>query len=331
MCGRVRSAIEQALPVFDLLSAQLGHVVETTERAALTFIGEVEAVDGAAGRVAQDADRLAGLTAEQAAEMAEITQVSRGTGVVIDQFVAFVGRRDRAVTDLVDEVRGLSDQLAVIQKIARATTTLALNAKIEASRAGEHGAGFQVVADEVRELSRQSDVAAHDIGQQIEQLAHRLDAAMHDHVEGGATGDRTENRQEALTDRLKAVARQQQELIERLGTFGERVEQAARDQVTNSVTVHGLTTSMMAEMQFQDITRQVIEHVTGSLGQLGAQFSGVADALAGRDDIEGMATELEGCLNQIKSGYVMERQRMTHADVTGASWTSDAAPSIELF
>jgi methyl-accepting chemotaxis protein len=329
----VRSAIEQALPVFDLLGAQLGHVVETTERAAITFIGGVEAVDGAAGRVAQDAGRLADLTAEQAAEMAEITQVSRGTGAVIDQFVAFVGRRDRAVIDLVAEVRGLSDQLAVIQKIARATTTLALNAKIEASRAGEHGAGFQVVADEVRELSRQSDVAARDIGQQIEQLARRLDAAVHDRVEGGAAADRTAGgtHEEMSTDRLKAVARQQQQLIERLGTFAGRVEQAARDQVTNSVTMHALTSSMMAEMQFQDITRQVIEHVTGSLGQLGAQFSGVADALADGDDVEGTATELEGCLNQIKTGYVMEKQRVTHAGVTGTTWAEDAGPAVELF
>jgi len=325
--ARVGSALEHAVPVLDLLGAQLGHVVETTEHAALSFLDEVKAVDAAAGNVASEADRLAALTAEQSAELAEIAAISRGSGEVIEQLVAFIERRDRAVIDLVDEVRGLSDHLGSIQKISRATTTLALNAKIEASRAGEHGAGFQVVADEVRELSRQSDIAARDIGDRIEQLALRLAEAMADRA---GTDDGTARSDGDLTRRLEAVAQQQRSLVERLDTFTGRVDGATRQLVANSGTVHGLTTSMMAGLQFQDVTRQVIEHVVGTLDQLGHQLGDVAGVLEGRGDVDGLG-DLEASMDRIRDGYVMDRQRQTHAEVTGAGPRAEAAPAIELF
>jgi methyl-accepting chemotaxis protein len=326
---RAGDAIEHAVPVFGLLGAQLGHVVETTEQAALSFLEQVQSVDAAAGDVAVEAGRLAELTADQAAELSDIATISRGSGEVIEQLVAFVVRRDQAVIELVAEVRGLSDHLGVIQKISRATTTLALNAKIEASRAGEHGAGFQVVADEVRELSRQSDVAARDIGQKIEQLAHRLAEAMADHA-GTDESSRGTGSDEVLTRRLEAVAAQQRALVDRLDLFTGRVDGAARQLVVNSSTVHDLTTSMMGELQFQDVTRQVIEHVVGTLDQLGATLASVAGVLAGRGDVASIA-ELEAAMDRIRDGYVMHRQRMTHAQVTGAHVQTDAAPAVELF
>ena len=328
--ARAGSALEHAVPVLGLLGAQLGQVVQTTEDAAVEFLDEVKAVDAAAGNVATEADRLARLTAEQSDELAEISAISRGSGEVIEQLVAFVLRRDQAVIDLVDEVRGLSDHLGSIQKISRATTTLALNAKIEASRAGEHGAGFQVVADEVRELSRQSDVAARDIGERIEQLALRLAEAMADHVgsdDGSGGSGRSED---VLTRRLEAVAQQQRALVERLDTFTGRVDGATRQLVVNAGTVHGLTTSMMAGLQFQDITRQVVEHVVGTLDELGRQLGDVAAVLAGRGDADGLG-ELEAAMDRIRDGYVMHRQRLTHEQATGGRVTADAAPAVELF
>jgi methyl-accepting chemotaxis protein len=336
---QARAAFQQAVPVLHVLGAQLGHVNDTTEQAAVSFLDEMQAVDGATGSVAGEAGRLAELAAEQSAGMAEITTLSRGTGQVIDQLVAFIARRDQTVIDLVAEVRGLSNHLGIIQKISRATTTLALNAKIEASRAGEHGAGFQVVADEVRDLSRQSDLAARDIGQQIQQLARRLAEAMQDQGAlhdapsdpGGPGGSRDPDA--ALTRRLQAVAHQQHDLVHRMEKFTGGVEAASQELVASAATMHSLTTSMMAGLQFQDITRQVIEHVVSSLDGLWEQFTLLASALAEQGDVAGLA-QLEASLDKIQRGYVMEKQRLTHAQVTGTALDAGAesdGPTVELF
>jgi methyl-accepting chemotaxis protein len=149
-------------------------------------------------------------------------------------------------------------------------------------------------------------------------------------VGAGAGVEGVEESEAALTARLHSVAQQQRGLVERLDDFASRVDGAAHDLVLNSGTVHGLTTNMMAELQFQDITRQMIEHVVGTLDDLGGQFTAVSGVLAGGQDAGAMA-ELEASMERIRSGYVMARQHQTHAEVTGAQFDSHGAPAIELF
>ena len=330
---RISTEIVSTVPMFALLDAQLAGAVRTTETAALTFLEELQGLDEAAGTLVEEADNMARLSAEQHAEVVQVADISRSTGEVIGQLTEYMSRRDNEIAGLVDDARGLTEFVLTIQKIAKATHMLALNARIEASRAGEHGAGFQVVADEVRNLSQQSDDAARDVGTRIESLAARLAEASRERsapADDPTTHRRPADNQPGLIDRLEAVAQMQASLVERLETFTGRVETASREMVANSATVHGLTTAAMGGLQFQDITRQVIEHVMSSLEDVGTQFSAAAEVLAGRSHIDTM-TDTRASLDSIHSRYVMEEQRLIHAELTGQGSTVSATPAIELF
>ena len=317
----VKDALERSAPVYDVLAEQLNDVIGITETAAVGFLTGMTEVDTRAGSLSRDALELSVIAERQ---QAEVVRLSRDNAAVLEELIGHVQRRDEAVVALVEEVRGLEGYVDQVRDIAKATNLLALNAKIEAARAGDLGLGFQVVADEVRMLSRQSDGAARDIGEGIAAVAQRMSEAM-----GASGGDSTAG-VNLLTGRLHEIAETQRTLSGQLEASCAELGGVVDTMAASTAELYSLTTTVVGDVQFQDMTRQVVEHVVTALGRMGEQVRALGAHLDGTtagSDLVGLGVSLDA----LRRGYVMDRQRQAHAAATGGAMATASGPSIELF
>ncbi|MCG9647516.1 methyl-accepting chemotaxis protein [Vibrio brasiliensis] len=152
----------------------------------------------------------------------------------IQNLATEVGVATEVIQELELHGNSISTILSTIQDIAEQTNLLALNAAIEAARAGEQGRGFAVVADEVRVLSQRTHASTKEIQQMIETLQNTTGKAV------GIMGDSRQLADTSVTDADSAAVSltQIQTAVERISDMATQIASAAEEQasVTSEIT-----------------------------------------------------------------------------------------------
>jgi methyl-accepting chemotaxis protein len=217
-------------------------------------------------QVAGNADRVrseSNVTDQQVREgRNEVLALSKGMGSISD-----------TVADVVTEMQSLDNAsrqigeiLGLIEEIADQTNLLALNAAIEAARAGEHGRGFAVVADEVRKLAENSASSTKQIGQLVADIQRRTSAVLertaraNSLVQNNAESARTVTQMiEAISQRVTEVA----QLVSEISVATTEQARASEELAKASEQMGAMTHEAAATMREQAVTsNQILESVS---------------------------------------------------------------------
>lgn len=266
------TSLDQSVGQMEERSAGSDTIFSRQQSSLQNIVAAVTEVNEAAQSIADNSARASGFTQNASKTASESRQLMADASEQVSLLSQAVEQASGVVSRLSEESSGIVQVLEVIQDIAEQTNLLALNAAIEAARAGEQGRGFAVVADEVRTLAGRTQRSTEDIREMISRLQNGVEQAVSAMTSG--SGQMTEVSQLAsqvrdLTETLEdAISQSSQEIV--------HIAKATRQQsdVTEGVAQNAdQLQSLFAE------TRHNVSETRKVAGQISSMSAGMKETI----------------------------------------------------
>ncbi len=282
--AKIHDLIERVGHTVSQVELQAGQVQAVSSQSNQAVSGQRSQIEQVAtamnqmSSTAQEVARSAAAAVNSAHSVNDETVTGRGLVQSqqgsIARLASEIDESVRVINQLAADSQSISSVLEVIKSIAEQTNLLALNAAIEAARAGEQGRGFAVVADEVRTLARRTQHSTEEIEQMISRLHSGVGAAVKamgtSHTMADGTVAQSEKVQQALENILGAVGM----IVDQNQQIAAAVEQqtaVAQDIDQNIVEInrageHAAQGAQQTEAASRQLSLQVIElkHLIGA-------------------------------------------------------------------
>jgi methyl-accepting chemotaxis protein len=263
--GTIGSSSQTLAGAAQELSAVSQQIAGSAEEAS----SRADNVSAAAEQVSRNVETVSAGAEEMSASIREIASNATDAAHVAQGAVKVAEQANETVSKLGQSSTEIGNVVKMITSIAEQTNLLALNATIEAARAGEAGKGFAVVASEVKDLAQATSKATEDISSRIQTIQTDTGAAV-------------------------GAIRQIAEVIEKINGYSATIASAVEEQTATTSEI-GRNVSEAAAG-----ATDIAQNITGVAAAAQSTSSGVTEANRAAADLAQMSTELQRIVGQFR-------------------------------
>jgi methyl-accepting chemotaxis protein len=311
-----QAALAAHLRLDQTINDKLAEIVGDTEGSALTIIQNVRRLYDSASTLVAYLDGSSIKANDIGNEITASVDFLIGIGTFIEQLPVTMARDLASVEEVAKEIRAMGGLVAAVHALSMQSHLLAINAAIEATRAGSSGAAFKIIAEEMRTLASNSGTIADQISKGLVRARFV--------VEDGMAASIADSSQRLTEVSLAAVS---------ILKLQENFEDMTQYYKTRFVVVTKYNEDLareiaevLGQIQYQDVVRQAIERLQFAGAERNAIFVTAVEQFA--VDAAGLA-HLPAELDAVTDRYISEEEKHKHSGRHSADDASEL--KIELF